>query len=314
MQLRLVRGPTSVFRGQPFVSRLARSFSATQSTTRWQNVKRRAVKYAKYLLVGGSAVASVCGVWFVRKVARTVESTNSQLAATTFGLSDGAAIEANKAGDPNDSDENYAQSGERLAMASHGVRGGARAAGVTCSASINVFTDVRLGARVRLLWLCGYSHLCLRPTLIQGRRVEICTFRRADLTPEDAGGRVIVINAGTIAAARPLALELARQADSPVVTYTHAGLCPLPESRPTLSPPSAHVPAASLNSYLSNIYRTYMGWAGQKLSAYALTGDEDPLFSACALPPARLAADPTSDAESDELAAVLRHVGADQGV
>ena len=57
-----------------------------------------------------------------------------------------------------------------------------------------------------------------------------------------------------------------------------------------------------------------MGWAGQKLSAYALTGDEDPLFSACALPPARLAADPTSDAESDELAAVLRHVGADQGV
>jgi len=145
------------------VSRLSdsriRIFSTTHnpspSTTRWQNIKRRAFKYAKYLLVGGSVVAYVFGVRYILEAARTVELANSQLAATTFGLSDGAAIEANMAGDPKDSEENYAQSGERLAKACHGVRGGARAAGVTCIASINVLSDVRLGARVGLFWLRG---------------------------------------------------------------------------------------------------------------------------------------------------------------
>lgn len=131
----------------------------------------------------------------------------------------------------------------------------------------------------------------------------MCTFRRDGIPSETPSDHVIVINAGTIAAARPLALELARQADCSVVTYTHAGLCTLSDQGKTRRQPDTPF------KFLFSCTAKLLGLS----VALDITGDDAPLFSSWALPPVPLRADPTSEAESEELVAVLRHIGASKG-
>jgi hypothetical protein len=135
---------------------------------------------------------------------------------------------------------------------------------------------------------------------------------------------VIVINAGTIAAARPLALELARQADCSVVAYTHAGLCTLPSEVQARSPPLTHSASGSKDIDFAPLLLSvplgfafigvveFLGLAPETV-AEATRADSETTFSAWAYPPLPLKASPTSDAESQELVAVLRHVGASKG-
>lgn len=220
---------------------------------------------------------------------------------------------ANAAVGDDEREEAYALQGEKQATESRRNRGGATPTGVTCLASMVYLEHVRSRSGT---WARVLTHPPRRSRL-QGRRVEVCTFRRADLptpVPGSVDDRVIVVNAGTIAAARPLALQLARLADCPVIAYTHAGLCALPDQGPTRRPPLTHDARGSSHADSFAWFTTAVRFAARVAASVEVTEDTDPVFSAWALPPVPLLADPTSDAESDELAAVLRHIGASRGV
>ena len=128
----------------------------------------------------------------------------------------------------------------------------------------------------------------------------------------------VAINAGSIAAARPLALELAR-GGATVVAYTHGGLSAAPRAG---APPPHHSAAGDALGTVGEIVRCARTVAAS-LAAIARGGpglsEDGPGSTSAAsaalqLPPVPLlaGATPDSDGESAEFVSVLRAAGIDE--
>lgn len=159
-------------------------------------------------------------------------------------------------------------------------------------------------------------------SLDDGRRLNVCVLR-GSAAPD---APIIVINAGTIAAARALQVELARMLGAVVVSYTHAGLAvPL---RP--EPATNGVGPFSLSTHFQCRDGSLFGalsWVAQMLvqshfldsvsgGSGGKGGDASPaarLASTLWTPPPALGAEVevTSEAQSQELSALLSHLGAE---
>jgi pimeloyl-ACP methyl ester carboxylesterase len=234
-----------------------------------------------------AALLGIYGAYQAQKYARGLADLTEQFAAQVEATDAIGGLPLDDVDDDGSDEEREIAFARRFDLqldASRGHRSG-RTGGITCHASAI--------------------------TLPYGQIVEVCTFRRADL-PSNANGSedlVIVINAGSIAAARPLALELARQADCSIVAYSHAGLH-VPHG--VRRPPPTHDSSGSNRSLLFTAMHAFKNLLLLPGLAYSVTGDEAPLFSDRALPPIPLRSDPTSDNESSELVSVLKHIGAEK--
>jgi hypothetical protein len=273
--------PAREFVPQPLLAPQPTTLASTQPPR--QKQERHKKRRWHWWLLGGAGVLYTVysgvkdiGDDFLEQFVARLEATNGAVASLDSG-----------SGTDEQRERAFDARAERQVDSSRGYRGGSRSS-ITCCAST--------------------------VTLPGGQAVDVCTFRRADLpaTGGVADERVIVLNAGSIAAARPLALELARQADCSVVAYTHAGLRKAPTV--TEGPPFTHSASGSSRPPFISAMFAMQNLLVYPLAAFSLTRDDAPLFSDRALPPVPLSADPTSDAESDELVSVLRHVGAERAV
>lgn len=172
-------------------------------------------------------------------------------------------------------------------------------------------------------WIAGVSsHRSRRNGVIyshfvqNGRRVDVAVMGTPPpSTSTQASKPAVVINAGNIAAARPLMVALSR-AGCVVIAYTHGGL-QLPDGTHS----SVQNPAYSQFGTAFSATGIFMGGLVQRCLntvAHYLkgTGDPLPLHSTLLMPQeeASPAHTPTSEFQSRELASVLSHCGVDRAV